>query len=464
MTGPDTALDTYGQEDESLVASRGRRLSWVAAGVSLPLLYLAAFNNSYHRVEAVSIDRAMMGISPALNRLFPVGQPETVSARFADTATVSGEADKAITLRVRRGDTLETLFRREGLSSYDLAEVMKLDAARRSLHMLRPGDEIQVHRRSSGDIIGISRDLDAFSTLQIDRQGGVFEARVVPLPYDTQRVDASGRISSSLFEAGTEAGISDAAVMKLASIFASDVDFVLDIREGDQFAIIYDQYWRNGRKVGEGDILAAEFVNQGVRYRAVRYKDPDGRVGYYTPEGKSLHKAFVRAPLAFSRISSDFNPRRMHPILHTIRAHQGTDYAAPAGTPVRAPGDGKVIFRGQKGGYGNVIMLQHAGNITTVYGHLSSFAKITREGQAISQGEVIGYVGMTGLATAPHLHYEYRINGVPVNSRTVKLPDASPVSVALRVDFLRAAAPLLQRLDARGSLVAGSGLKSRHNG
>jgi murein DD-endopeptidase MepM/ murein hydrolase activator NlpD len=302
------------------------------------------------------------------------------------------------------------------------------------------------------------------SRLLVQRVGDDFKAQIVPLAFETQRVEAQARIDSSLFQAGADARISDAAIMKLAGIFASEIDFVLDIREGDEFTVLYDQYWRDGKQVGEGEILAAEFVNQGQRYRAVRYQNPDGRADYYTPEGRSLRKAFVRAPLAFSRVSSGFNPHRLHPILHTIRAHFGTDYAAPTGTPVHAPSDGRVVFRGRKGGYGNVIMVQHPGNVTTVYGHLSAFARTTREGRPVRQGDVIGYVGMTGLATAPHLHYEYRINGVPVNSRTVKLPEALPVSPAHRADFLRASAPLLQRLDARSSMLAGGNLEPRHNG
>ena len=280
-------------------------------------------------------------------------------------------------------------------------------------------------RHDDGNILEITRQLDAFNTLSVTRAGDGFDARVVALDYQTRSAGTTGQIRSSLFEAAAQAGVSDGTIMKLASIFASDIDFVLDLRDGDQFTLVYEEMWRDGQKLAEGDILAAEFINQGRSHRAIRYQASDGRVSYYTPEGKSLRKAFVRAPLAFSRVSSDFNPHRRHPILNTIRAHTGVDYAAPAGTPVRAPGDGKVIFRGRKGGYGNAIILQHAGGVTTLYGHLSGFAKTTREGRHVSQGDVIGFVGATGLATAPHLHYEYRINGKYMNPRTVKLPDAA---------------------------------------
>ena len=241
--------------------------------------------------------------------------------------------------------------------------------------------------------------------------------------------------------------------MNLAGIFAWDIDFVLDIRQGDQFSVIFEEFWRDGARVAEGEILAAEFVNQGERYRALRYEVPDGRVDYFTPDGRSVRKAFVRAPLAFSRISSNFNPRRRHPKLNTIRAHKGVDYAAPTGTPVKAAGDGKIIFRGRKGGYGNTVIVQHGGNITTLYAHLSRFSK-RRNGSRVGQGQVIGYVGATGLATGPHLHYEYRRHGVHLNPRTVKLPDAEPLAADLRADFDAHARSLLQQLDRQRELYA----------
>jgi murein DD-endopeptidase MepM/ murein hydrolase activator NlpD len=203
--------------------------------------------------------------------------------------------------------------------------------------------------------------------------------------------------------------------------------------------------------VAEGDILAAEFVNQGEVFRGIRYRDPDGNSSYFSPDGRSLRQAFLRAPLEFSRISSNFNPNRRHPILNTLRAHQGVDYAAPNGTPVKTAGEGKIIFRGVKGGYGNTIVVQHGNNISTLYGHLSRFNKQYQNGSRVRQGEVIGYVGQSGLATGPHLHYEYRKNGVHMNPRTVKLPNADPISPSLRADFLRTAAPLLAQLDSTPS-------------
>jgi murein DD-endopeptidase MepM/ murein hydrolase activator NlpD len=440
-------------------AAQTRRLPWFATGFGLPLLAIGFVVPDPGYQDALRLDQALAGIRPvfSLPLLANPAEPSSVGAFGDPEALVGGH--QTVTLQVRRGDTLDQLFRRQRLSLNDLAEIMRLAPAKEHLRLLRPGDEIKV-THVGGSIQGIARQVDLFSTLEVTRTSGAYQADLIALDYQTRSKEVTGTITSSLFEAGAEAGVSDGTILKLASIFASDIDFVLDLRDGDQFTLIYEEHWRDGARLAEGEILAAEFVNQGARHRAVRYTAPDGRVNYYTPEGKTLRKAFVRAPLAFSRVSSDFNPRRRHPILNTIRAHQGVDYAAPSGTPVRAPGDGKVVFRGRKGGYGNALILQHPGGITTLYGHLSGFTRGAREGQRVTQGQVIGYVGSTGLATAPHLHYEYRINGVHMNPRTVKLPDATPLDPALRPGFQRAAAPFLQRLDARSRLAGAAG-KSR---
>lgn len=439
---------------EGRAIARSYRLPWFVTGLGLPLLSIGFLLPDAGYQDALRLDLTLTEIKPVFTLPLLFNSSDLISAgAFGDPAAATG-ANSALSLKVRRGDTLDRLFRREGLDPNQLATIMRLDAARQGLRLLKPGDEVIV-RHDRGDIIEVTRQLDAFNTLSVTRAGDGYDAHVVALDYQTRSASTTGQIRSSLFEAAAQAGVSDGTIMKLASIFASDIDFVLDLREGDQFTLVYQQMWHDGRMLAEGDVLAAEFVNQGRTYRAIRYQASDGRVGYYTPEGKSLRKAFVRAPLAFSRVSSDFNPHRMHPILNTIRAHTGVDYAAPAGTPVRAPGDGKVIFRGRKGGYGNALILQHAGGVTTLYGHLSGFASAAREGRHVNQGDVIAFVGMTGLATAPHLHYEYRINGKYMNPRTVKLPDAAtPIDSSERASFLRAAAPLVQRLDAGHTVLA----------
>ncbi len=267
-------------------------------------------------------------------------------------------------------------------------------------------------------------------------------------PLETHERIVQGVIDSSLFEAVAKAGAHDQTALALADIFGWDIDFVLDIQPGDTFTATYDEISQDGTYIKDGPITAAMFVNRGKVYRAVRYVDPNGKAHYYTPEGLSMYRAFLRTPVEFTRISDRFNPNRRHPMLNTIRAHKGVDYAAPTGTPVRAAGDGRVQFAGQKGGYGNVLEIAHARGVVTVYGHLSRFGKGIRAGSKVTQGEVVAYVGMTGLATGPHLHYEYRVNGVHKNPQTVELPGAAPIDPAWRQDFDEKTALALAALEA----------------
>ncbi len=376
---------------------------------------------------------------------------------------------ETLVLDVQRGDTLDSLFRESGLSVVDLAEILQLDTARQNLRVLRPGDTISV-RHDGSTVLEIERDVGIDQTFIVQRNDNaadtegtapVFRAEIVNLPLERRVVTAGGRISTSLFEAAADAGLSERAIMKLADIFAWDIDFVRDINTGDEFTLVYEELWRNGKKLGEGDILAAEFTNRGGRFTAIRFEEADGRTAYYSTDGRPMRKAFVRVPVAFTRISSKFNPNRRHPILNTIRAHQGVDYAAPTGTPVHASGDGKVIFRGWKSGYGNTLILQHGGNITTLYAHLSRFAKTSAYGSKVRQGEVIAYVGATGLATAAHLHYEYRKNGVHLNPQTVILPPAEPLRGAELMAFQTTAQPLLARISTRQTALAANRTATR---
>jgi murein DD-endopeptidase MepM/ murein hydrolase activator NlpD len=380
---------------------------------------------------------------------------EEVDAGDPSSAALDGEPPdpeilpegEQLTVTVKPGDSLDRLFRRHGLSVADLAAMLKLKEAKNALAVIKPGDDIQLVRREDR-VLALSRELSEELTLRLARDGDSFVAEFLANPVERRPAYARGRIESSLFEAGADAGLSDTLIMNLAGVFAWDVDFALEIREGDSFSLVYEEVWQDEQRLRDGDVLAAEFVNQGRVYRAVRYRDPNGKVDYYTPEGLSVRKAFLRAPLDFSRVSSNFNPNRLHPILKTKRPHKGVDYAAPKGTPVKAAGDGRVIFRGRNGGYGNCVIIQHGGNVTTLYGHLSKFAKSAPKGGRVTQGQVIGYVGATGLATAAHLHYEYRLNGVHRNPRTVPLPEAAPVAAEYRDDFIQASRPLLAQLDA----------------
>ena len=369
---------------------------------------------------------------------------------YAETPLVLADAInpppyQKLNLTIGRGDTLDKLFRKHGLDLGHLSQIAKLDEARKRFRKLKPGDQFEItHDR--GELVSMYSNLSLTSALRIERAESGFKAEIVDRPIEKRKRHAYGSIQTSLFESAAEAGLSDRVIMNIAGIFAWDVDFVLDIRSGDDYYVQYEEIWQNGEYVTDGEIVAAEFNNNGRTYRAIRFIDDEGRSDYYTPDGHSVRKAFLRAPVDFTRISSNFNPRRRHPILNTIRAHRGVDYAAPRGTPIKAAGDGKVILRGVKGGYGNTVILQHGGNITTLYAHMSRFAG-ARIGTRVRQGQTIGYVGATGLATANHLHYEYRLNGVHRNPRTVELPQADPIDQRYRQQFLATVEPILQELE-----------------
>ncbi len=343
---------------------------------------------------------------------------------------------------VANNDTLDRIFRKLQLSLGDLATLRALPELRRQLDRLHVGEALKFSLRGE-ELVALERRLSPSETLKVVRAPDGFSSDVIENPLEKDVRTASGTIRSSLFQAAGAAGIEEQTAMEIAEIFAWDIDFVLDIQQGDRFRVTFEGVSQDGTYVGDGDILAVEFVNAGNTYRAVRFASPDGTAAYYTPEGQSLRKAFIRAPVSFTRISSRFNPSRRHPVLNRLRAHKGVDYAAPVGTPVHAAGDGKVRFVGRKGGYGNVVEIDHAGGVTTVYGHLSKFARGLSRGDRVRQSEVVAYVGMTGLATGPHLHYEYLLRGVHKDPQKVPLPKSEPVPAALMADFRRSTAPLL---------------------
>jgi len=360
---------------------------------------------------------------------------------------------EAIQVIVKRNDTLDQIFRQQQLPLTDLANIRAIEAARQALDRIHPGDLLTFFMRGE-QLVGLQRTLSINQTLKVERDpADNFTARVEEVPLSRQVVTVAGAITpanSSLYVAGGVAGLRDATIVRLSEIFRWDVDFVLDLRDGDSFTLVYEQLAKEGKVVDDGNILAAEVVNDGKRYRAVRYVSAGGKSDYFTPEGMSLRKEFLKAPVPLSRISSAFNPNRRHPILNTIRAHRGVDYAAPSGTPVQASGAGRVQFRGVKGGFGNAIEIAHNNGVVTRYGHLSRFAKGVAPGRKVDQGEVIGYVGMTGLATGPHLHFEYIERGRyldPVKAMSQSAP-AAPIPAAERSNFSQEVAPLVARLDA----------------
>ena len=425
--------------------ARSKAVKWFAVGLGIPLIGILLVNAlDATKPQPPVANEPVMTAADAI--ILPVEEMDA-EAITSDVLEPPPEPEyDRLTLTVGRGDTMEKLFRQHKLDIGHLMAIAQLDEAKRQFRRIKPGDEFEVEH-DEGQIISLYSKLDLTSGLAITQGEEGFTAELVEHPVEVRKRHAYGVIQTSLFESAAQSGLSDRTIMNVAGIFAWDVDFILDIRSGDNYYVQYEEIWQDGEYVTDGEIIAAEFNNNGRQIRAVRFKDSENNTDYFTPVGNSVRKAFIRAPVDFTRISSNFNPNRRHPILNTIRAHRGVDYAAPRGTPIKAAGDGKVIFRGTKSGYGKVVILQHGGNITTLYAHMSNFAAKAGLGTRVRQGQTIGFVGMTGLATANHLHYEYRLNGVHRNPRTVSLPDAEPIDEKYRERFLAEAAPILQELD-----------------
>lgn len=368
-------------------------------------------------------------------------QPTTTAVTGKEP--IAAAEDPWQTFTIKAGDNLAYYFQQAGLTSKTLDEVMSLRQAQ-SLKKIFPGQTLRIHADNNGRLITLQFDVDPLTTLSVQRQdSGSLVAKVEEKPIDKRVAFGGGQINDSLFLAAKHAKLDDALIMELANIFAYDVDFAQDIQPNDSFKVLYEEYFVNGVKVGNGPIVAAEFTNNGKEYRAIRYTDSDGQTSYFSPSGQSLKKAFIRTPVQYTRISSHFNLHRKHPVLHKIRAHRGVDYAAPTGTPVKAAGQGKIVFVGRKGGYGNTIVLQHGSKYTTLYGHLSRFSKNLKSGMPVKQGQVIGYVGSTGLASGPHLHFEFRINGVHHDPLKVALPMADGITGKAKTQFLAYSKDLL---------------------
>ncbi|MEO8746938.1 MAG: peptidoglycan DD-metalloendopeptidase family protein [Rhodanobacter sp.] len=338
--------------------------------------------------------------------------------------------------RVKPGQTLSDIFTSRGLSMTDLQNVMDAAGSGKSaLHNIRPGQEFDFLLDNDGKLQGLRFDQGDTSRVTVRLDGAQPLVTAQQREIDTREQVAHGVINSNLYAAAAQAGMDVAMVGKLADLFKYDIDFVQDLRAGDSFTVIYDDLYRDGVRYGEGDITAAEFINQGKRYTAYRFKKGNGSYGWFSEDGRPIEKSFLRIPVDFTRISSTFSVARLHPILGLVRAHKGVDYAAPKGTPIHAAGDGVIKFRGWENGYGNFVVIKHSKDITTAYGHMSRFAKGEHVGEQVKQGEVIGYVGMTGLATGPHLHYEFRVDGVQRNPQTVTLPKPQPLPPAQLARF-----------------------------
>lgn len=348
---------------------------------------------------------------------------------------------------VRSGESLSLIFDRMGFTPRQLYEVVSESEHGDDIGRLYPGRELTFYSNDANELVQLEYRLDALQAYHVTKTEDGYQSRFevrIPESYEVVR---SGEIESSFYLAGQDAGLTDNLIMELAGIFGWDIDFALEIRSGDTFSVVYEDQYLDGEPVGQGDILAAEFVNQSRIYRAIRHTDAEGRSAYYTPEGESMRKAFLRTPLEVFWISSHFNPNRKHPILDITRPHEGTDYAANSGTPIRATGDGRVASARYSSSYGNVVEIQHGQNYRTLYAHMKSFARGISTGSYVQQGQIIGYVGQTGLAGGPHLHYEFHVNGVVRNPVTVDLPNGAPLTSDELSSFKQASANLIKLLD-----------------
>ncbi|MGZ8983406.1 MAG: peptidoglycan DD-metalloendopeptidase family protein [Methylotenera sp.] len=402
---------------------RKLKLRWILAISCLPLFGIyAAFGLA---------PQTLTGNIPTATMIEEIAMPEANDATGKIAEPIFWYKE-----HVRRDDTLNNVLSRLNIRNRDAIDYIRNDSiASEIATTFKPGHQIEAQTDSEGNLVSLEYQLDADQFITISHTSAGYAANKVTHKLEKRPILKSAEIKSSLFGAADDANIPDNIAIQLAEMFESEIDFHTDLRRGDRFNVIYEGSYDQGELLKTGDILAAEFVNNGKTYRAVGHRDAANEMHYYTPGGTSLHKSFLRSPLEFTRISSGFSLGRFHPVLQRMRAHKGVDMAAPTGTRIKASGDAVVDFVGQKGGYGNMIILKHADGISTVYGHLSRFAAGLRRGAKVAQGEIIGFVGMSGLATGPHLHYEFLVNGQQRDPMTVALPKSNLIAVNNKAKF-----------------------------
>ncbi|MGA9852240.1 MAG: peptidoglycan DD-metalloendopeptidase family protein [Gammaproteobacteria bacterium] len=463
MTAPSSQLRVdYKPGGEAYVHSvhtpRARRRFWllltiVATGGGLFQLFSASAAITGHGARVASVaPAAIPTISRSVALLEQNAAPETApGAAPVSLSKISNvPGSETIQLTVHRGDSLARLFAAHRLSAADLHAILVLGGDTSQLKRIRSGEVITVSHDDSGRILALNMKLDDAHTLEVARGASDYQISIADIPTQTTVAYAHGVIENSLFDAAGRAGLSDPVTMQLIHLFGWDIDFAHDIRSGDSFTVLYQKIQHAGEPVTDGPILAAEFTALGKTYRIVRFTDPAGHTDYYTPDGRSVRKALLRAPLAYTRISSGFSLHRMNPVLHYVRPHYGVDYAAPMGTPIEAAGDGRIVFEGRKEGFGRCVIINHGDGYSTLYAHMSRFRGGLHAGSRVKQDQVIGYVGMSGEATGPHLHYQIMVDGVPRNPRTVKLPSAEPVLAKYQPDFSRTLGMLLAEMSNGG--------------
>lgn len=428
---------------------------YIAGGLSLVVALLLLLPDSEPQAatsEQISVAIAASALQgppapPALSAAqltdYVVEAPEVLDTL---PSPVPADTSSWRNVEVRSGDNLSAIFTKVGLSNQDLFRVLNSSDEAKVLNRLYPGYQLDFMIPDKGQLEQLrvfKSPLEGFVfTLNEDS----YEVESILKEAELRETFKVGTIADSLFMAGQREQIPAVTIMEMANIFGGVIDFILDPRQGDQFSILYEEKYLDGNNIGHGEVLASQFINRGKKYIAVRYVNEEGDVGYYNPEGESMRKAFLRAPIDVFRISSNFNPNRRHPILNTIRAHKGTDYAAPTGTPIRATSDGRVTKASRNGSFGNLVVIQHTGGFETKYAHLSRYGAGIKRGVKVRQGDIIGYVGATGGATGPHLHYEFLVNGVHQNPRTIldKLPQAVSIEPAEMARFKAETARLVE--------------------
>jgi murein DD-endopeptidase MepM/ murein hydrolase activator NlpD len=408
---------------QAYISERKLKLRWIMAISCIPLFGIyAAFGIA---------PQTMTGNINTSTVIEEIALPE-----ITNTQTKVAEQHFWYKDHVRRDDTLNNVLSRLNVHNSDAINFIRNDTTASEItSALKPSHNMEAQTDNDGNLISLEYQLDADQFIHVKQTATGYESSKVTHKLESRPILKSAKIKSSLFGATDDANIPDDVAVQVAEMFESQIDFNTDLRRGDHFNVIYEGSYDQGELVKTGKVLAAEFVNNGKTYQAIGYRDASGEMQYYTADGKSLHKSFLRSPLEFTRVSSSFSTGRFHPILQRIKAHQGVDLAAPIGTRIKASGDAIVDFVGQKGGYGNVIVLKHENGVSTVYGHLSRFADGLHKGEKVAQGDLIGYVGMTGLATGPHLHYEFMVNGEHRDPMTVALPKADPITGQDKVAF-----------------------------
>lgn len=449
------------QQLVSQLPSRHRLLILLVSVLLAILLLMPSEHASASRNTERPANEIATGLDlAAIDNLVSDELRDAVAAELSNTATDSDVPDATadmlestseqpgaepglnwVTVSVQSGDILSGLFRKAGVSQQTMQQILDLGRPTRTLTRLFPGEQIEFGLDQQGELQQLRYAINRLETLEVSRQGdGGFSAATSKKTVELQQQFAAGEIRSSFWHAGLAAGLTESQIMQLAGVFGWDIDFALDLRAGDSFAVLFNAEYLEGEPLGNGTILAAEFTNQGEVYQAILHSDGN----YYKPNGQSMRQAFLRAPVSFQYVSSNFNPRRLHPVLGTVRAHNGTDYVAPVGTPIMAAGDGRVTHSAFNNLNGHYVFIQHANNVTTKYLHLSR--RDVKVGQRVKQGQTIGRLGATGRVTGAHLHYEFIVAGVHRNPRTVKLPQATPLAGNEKQQFSATAHTLLSQL------------------